>query len=149
MERTQLSRRVRESVVWIENGKVYKSQPKFLTDNEYYFLSAMRNSGYVPVNVVREGVELISMEYIESELVTDATAFWQHFHPVLQAMVDRNIKHGDLTEYSVLVRNNKPVIIDWAEARIGTSPIELKRPRGDSYWLRRTMRKLTGLPIDE
>ncbi|GAH13984.1 unnamed protein product, partial [marine sediment metagenome] len=49
----------------------------------------------------------------------------------------------------VLVRNNKPVIIDWAEARVRTSPIESKRPESDMYWLRRTMRQLANLPPDE
>lgn len=149
MGRTQLSKRVRESVVWLENGRVYKSQPKFLTDNEYYFLRVMQNSGYVPGDVVHEGIELVSMEYVRHEPVTDPEEFWRHFSPVLQAMRDRGIRHGDLTEYSVLVNNNKPVIIDWAEARIATSPIESKRPDGDSYWLRRTMRQLANLPQDD
>ena len=128
--------------------RIYKSQPKFLTDNEYHFLRAMEKSGYVPVDVILEDIELISMEYIVTEGVTDPDVFMSHYYPVLEAMAVAGgvgIRHGDLTIYSVLVRSNKPVIIDWAEARIRMSPIESKRPEGDMYWLRKTMRQLAKL----
>jgi RIO-like serine/threonine protein kinase len=148
LKRQTISRRDRRSTVWIEGGRVFKSQPKYLTDNEYFWLTAMENSGYVPINVVREDIELISMELVVTGGVTDPDAFMSHYRPVLEAMSGAGgvgVRHGDLTKYAVLVRDNKPVIIDWAEARIKMSPIESKRPEGDWYWLQKTMRQLAKL----
>ena len=123
-------------------GRVFKQLPKYNADNEIYFLEAMQDSGYVPFDPIREGVELISMEYVHSGHVTDPEAFMAHFDKVIDALRAAGIRHGDLTEYSVLVRNNRPVIIDFAESRTLLSPIQSKRPEGDSYWLRKTMEKL-------
>jgi tRNA A-37 threonylcarbamoyl transferase component Bud32 len=132
----------RDSKVWLERGKIYKSQPKFLTDNEYYFLKQMEDTGYVPVDVVLEGIELISMEYIKPELVTNTMDFMYHYHHVLWALREKGVHHGDLTKYSLLVRNNKPVIIDFSESRRLDSPIESKRPGADSIWLEEAMREV-------
>lgn len=135
--------------MWARGGKIWKRQPKHFTDNEYHWLRAMESSGYVPINVVLEDLDTISMEYIRVGEVTSVDAFMAHYWPVLEAMTNVEVRHGDLTEYAVLVRDNKPVIIDWAEARIRTSPIPSKRPEGDMYWLRRTMRQLANLPRDD
>ena len=137
-----LSTRKTERVVWLENGRVYKSQPKFLTDNEYYFLRKMELSGYVPKRVEREGIELISMEFIPHIKVTDSAEFMSHYVHVLHALAEAGIRHGDLTEYSVLVRDNRPILVDFAESREMYSEIVSKRPEADSYWLKKTMEKL-------
>ena len=135
----QLSFRERHSTVWLDDGFVYKSQPKYNTDNEYRFLRAMLNTGYTPKHVVRQDIEIISMEYIESEPVTYPDLFWSHYTPLLRALKSKGIRHGDLTEYSVLVRGNRPIVIDFSEARWMDDPIEDKRPKGDAFWLGRTM----------
>ena len=141
---TSLSVRESDSVVWLQDGKIFKSQPKHQTDNEFHFLTTMKDSGYVPVDVVREGVEKISMEYIVTEGVTDEDEFLSHYQKVLAALHIAGIRHGDLTEYAVLVRNNKPVIIDFGESREWWSKLPSKRPEPDSFWLARTMEKLSG-----
>lgn len=139
----------RNSIVWVEGGRLYKQQPKFLTDNEYYFLNKLKNTGYVPIDVMRHRLELISMEYIRTESVTDPEGFMMHLPKVIEALRDNGVRHGDLTAYSVLVRNNKPVIIDFSESRIWHSPIVSKRPEGDSYWLRRAMLELAGYDVEK
>lgn len=136
------SQRIKASRVWVLGNTVYKSQPKYLTDNEFYFLTAMEDTGYVPLRVRREGIELISMEYVVQTPVTDGTEFLSHYVPVLTALRNKGIKHGDLTTYSVLARNNRPVLIDFAESRWIGDPIPTKRRESDAYWLRRTMKEL-------
>ena len=139
-----ISDRHRASKVWLdsETGLVYKSSPKFLTDNELHFLKKMWLSGYVPGPVTRHGVETISMPYIENQKVTDPVAFLAHIPLVMDALQHAGCRHGDLTEYSVLVNNNKPVIIDFGESRYYDSPLPDKRREGDRYWLTLTMEKL-------
>ena len=139
-----LSKRVTERRVWLQDGKVWKSQPKYLTDNEFHFLTAMKDSGYVPIDVVREEIEKVSMEYIRHEDVTDADEFLSHYKYVIRALKYADIRHGDLTTYAVLVRSNKPVIIDFGESREYFSKLPSKRPEPDSFWLAKTMEILVG-----
>jgi serine/threonine-protein kinase RIO1 len=139
-----MSRRERTSVVWYnsETKKVHKSSPKYLIDNEFFFLMALAHTGYVPAPVYRIGLEEITMPYIHREEVTDPKLFMDHLECVLDALRVARCRHGDLTEYSVLVHNNKPVIIDFGESRHWDSPLPDKRREGDRYWLTRTMEKL-------
>lgn len=128
---------------WYKGNIFYKQLPAYNADNEMYFLTAMQYSGYVPRWPKRHGRELISMEFIENEMVTNPEEFLSHYSRVLDALREANVRHGDLTEYSVLVRNNRPVLVDFAEARILDSPLPSKREEGDAYWLRLTMERLS------
>ena len=149
-----LSRRERVSKVVLKTGDpalgtksvVHKHQPKYLTDNEYGFLRYMaaRSSygyRYVPW-VKRIGIEELEMEYIEPEEVTDADEFMSHLPQVLYALKEAGIRHGDLTEYAIIPHKNRPIIIDFAEARWINDPIPPKRPEPDAVLLERAMRKL-------
>lgn len=133
-----------EKKVWLstDNGRVYKSQPKYMTDTELAFLNVLEKTGYVPGDVRQEGIELISMEYIEPEHVTNEKLFMAHLPLVIGVLRDRGIRHGDLTEYSVRVKDNRPILVDFSESRWMNDPAPDKRPEGDSYWLERTMREL-------
>jgi len=140
----RLSHRERHSEVWWdqENGIVFKKAPKFLIDNEWYFLNMLAESGYVPEPVYKPDIELLQMPYIRPEIVTDVQQFMKHFERVLEALKEADCRHGDLTKYSVLVQNNKPVIIDFGESRTLYSPLPSKRREGDRYWLKKTMKEL-------
>lgn len=130
------------SRVWREDGYVYKLQPKHLTDNEWYALHSLYETGYVPY-AERVDIETIRMEDLgESEPVTDATAFMRHLAVILQTLKDYGLRHGDLTEYAIIVKGNRPMIIDWAESRTFTDPRPDKRREGDAYWLTETMQSL-------
>lgn len=132
------------SKVWLKDGYIFKQQPKFLTDNEIYCLKIMYPSGYVP-KAEQIDIELIKMEYIKNEIVTEPDLLWYHFPRVLKALGDVGIKHGDLTKYAVLIRSNKPYIIDFAESRLFGDPRPNKRPGSDGDWLRRTFKELCDL----
>ena len=59
------------SSVWLDDdGTIHKVQPKYLCDNEWWMLDVLRDSGFVP-KAKLIGIEEISMEFIESEEITD------------------------------------------------------------------------------
>jgi RIO-like serine/threonine protein kinase len=131
--------------IWSAGNRLFKQQPKYMTDNEYFFLKKMESTSYVPPDVRQEDIETISMEYIHDEPVTDTLKFRAHFWPVLYALAKNGIRHGDLTKYSVVVNNNRPYIIDFSESRWITDPIPSKRPQSDAELLEKAFRaKIAG-----
>jgi RIO-like serine/threonine protein kinase len=130
------------STVTRDGDWVYKRQPKYLTDNEYYALYILEHTDYVPRYVVRTAIDTIKMEYVENTPVTDPAEFMAHYDQIIKMLKRHNLRHDDLTKYAVLVSNNQPIIIDWAESRTLDDPRPSKRPEGDEYWLRKTMERL-------
>ncbi len=130
------------SRVWREGDAIFKRQPKHLADNEFYALTHPKLSNYVPRVLARIDKETIKMEFVQSEPVTDVAEFLSHYWRVLDHLKAAGLRHGDLTEYAVLVCGSSPVLIDWAESRTWDDPRPDKRRRGDAYWLHRTMEKL-------
>ena len=128
-----------ETKVWRDGDRLFKKMPKYHADNEMYFLGILEHTGYVPRNAIRESLEHVSMEYIVNRKPTDVDEFMSHYERVLDALKKHNVRHGDLTRYSVLARDNKPVLIDFAEARLLDSPIPSKRPEPDSELLLEAM----------
>lgn len=130
------------SKVWREDGHIYKRQPMYMTDNEWYALQVMCPTAYVP-KAERLGKELIRMEDLgASESITDAKAFMAHLPTILQALKDVALRHGDLTKYAIIVKDNRPLIIDWGESRHWYDPRPDKRREGDKHWLTKTMREM-------
>ena len=130
------------SRVWREGDAIFKQQPKYLADNELYALTHPALSNYVPVIWYKVDDETVKMRFVQTEPVTGVAEFFSHYWPVLDSLKAAGLRHGDLTEYSILVRDNCPVIIDWAESRTWDDPRPDKRRAGDAYWLRKTMEKL-------
>ena len=130
------------STVWRENGFVYKRQMKFLCENEFWCLNRLINSGYTP-QAWRIDDETIQMEDLgESQKVTDMSCLTNHLKPILDALSLASIRHGDLTEKNIIVKENKPYIIDFSESRLWDDPRPDKRPEGDAFWLRKTISEL-------
>lgn len=128
-----------QSKVWLQNGWVHKKQPKFLTDNEFHALVQMEPSGYVPA-VEKVGTEEVRMEFLGlNRLVTNISEFISHYPKVLEALQAAGVRHGDLTKYSIIVRGNKPYLVDFGESRHILDPRPDKRAGGDAYWLAKTM----------
>jgi len=129
------------SKVELIDGWIYKTQPKFMTDNEIWCLEQLADSGYVP-QAEQIGIETIKMEYIEVTSITSLTVVKAHFLNILNALQGRYcIRHGDLTNANILIRNNHPFIIDFSESRLCCDPRPDKRPEGDKYWLERTLKQ--------
>lgn len=122
-----------------------KTGPPGHITNEVRFLRTMeRRSGYVP-RLLSHTETSIELEYIESEPVTDADKFLRECCGLLSALRAHGIVHGDLTEYNLLVRDNRPVAVDFAESRFVTETHRTdKRPGGDAPWLWHAYEALTG-----
>lgn len=125
------------SKVWVDDGHIFKSQPKFLTDNEWYGLDILKSSGLVPL-VDRVGIELIKMELITPDPEPPVDPMW--WYTIILTMIrSHDLRHGDLTRYHLLWRDGRPIVIDWAESRCLQDPRPDKRREGDEYWLRETL----------
>jgi tRNA A-37 threonylcarbamoyl transferase component Bud32 len=137
-----LSTRNRQSKVWLDDGFIYKSQPKYLTDNEIWCLKRMEKYGVVPKAEQIE-IELIKMEFIEPQPITNETTFLFHCNVFLHRLEKESIRHGDLTTPHILTLRNRPYIIDWAESRHWHDPRPDKRPEGDAHWFNKTIKEMT------
>ena len=129
------------SKVWKDGLWVYKRQPKFMTDNEIWCLQEMWESGYVPF-AEQIGIELIRMRILRVEKITDEDLFMFHLGPILEAIEQAGIRHGDLSSPHIIPIKNRPRIIDWGESRVMCDTRPDKRPEGDEYWLTRSMNEM-------
>lgn len=130
------------SRVWLaDDGWVYKRQAIHLAQNEIDAYRRMKPSGYVPQVFETDNPAMIRMEFVDFEPVRNVEIFMSHYLKVLDAMFQVRLRHGDLSEYSVLVRDDRPLLIDWAESRLWDDMRPDKRPEGDAHWLLKTMQK--------
>jgi len=123
---------------------VIKYADKHLLQNERHALEKMGKTAYVP-HLFRATDTMIVMEFIHYDVVTDPGEFMQHYDTLIMMLGVAGLRHGNLTKYSVLVRDNTPILIDWAASRADGDPRPDKRPEGDAYWLRETMKQLAGI----
>lgn len=127
----------------------YKENHAFLITNEIWFLEQMADTGYVP-RVERIGDYKLRTEWLGNQTeswkgVTDCADLLRHERPILQALKDRRIRHGDLSEYAIIARDNRPFLIDFAESRLWDDPRPDKRPQGDAHWLHKSLLKICHL----
>ena len=112
---------------------VFKRSIPFLIENEFWCLRQMQGTSYVPT-VERYDKYTIMMPFIENEFVTKPNLFTRHRVKFLKALRNAGIRHGDLTTPNVLVNENRPIVIDWAESRRWGDMRVDKRTEGDSHW---------------
>ena len=134
---------------------IYKRSIPYLIENEIYWLNEMEKFGkdkenhprsehiYVPGNIQRFDKYTISMEYLgESQPVSDEKAFMEHVDSILFTFFHIRVRHGDLTSANVIVRDDIPHILDWAESRFMDDPRPDKRLYGDKNRLQQTLSEL-------
>lgn len=126
------------SRIWLYDGHIYKWQPKHLTENDIWCLNEMYFSGCVPY-AEQVGLEIIRLEFIKDQVPTDSDLLLENADRALNALAICGIRHGDLTRPNVLVRGNRPILLDFAESRLITDPRPDKRPGGDRFWLKCTI----------
>ena len=120
---------------------VHKNAPKYYIDNEEWALQLLADTGYVPL-CERLDKESLLIEYIQRQPIGNPDDFRKHCGNVLAILKEHEIRHGDLTRYSVIPCHNKPYLVDWSESRILSDPRPDKRREGDEYWLMRTCEEL-------
>ena len=131
------------SIVWRgHDGWIYKRSIPFLIENELWCLNQVAHRSYAPTAERYDKYTLKIKDLGNSEPVDAPQIFREHCEYLLDILKILGIRHGDLTEYAIIVKNNVPFIIDFAESRLADDPRPDKRPEGDEYWLNRTVEKL-------
>ena len=132
------------SLVWRSgDGWIYKRSIPYLIETELAMLITMRGV-YVPGVSRYDKYTLAIQDAGKSEPITDANLFVANCEHFLTVMTMRGVRHGDLTTPHVIVRNNSPIVIDWAESRLFTDPAPDKRKEGDNFWMHSTMIGMIG-----
>lgn len=131
------------STVWASSdGWIYKRSIPFLIENEEWCLREMSARGFAPRYERFDKYTLRIADLGESEPITNPKAFRITCKNLLAVLKSVGIRHGDLTRYAIVVKNNWPFLIDFAESRLIDDPRPDKRPEGDEYWLNKTVREL-------
>ncbi len=129
---------------------IYKRSIPYLIENEIYWLDEMNDFAesndlisYVPGDIRRFDKYTISIEYLgKSQPVTDKISFMAHRTQIEFIFANIHVRHGDLTPPNIIVRDNIPYILDWAESRFLGDPRPDKRVGGDSFWLQKSFIEL-------
>ncbi len=134
------------------SNTIYKRSIPYLIENEIYWLEQMAELAivgvvgkisFVPSGIQRFDKYTISMEYLgESKRVKNKDLFGEYWVRVKGALAHIRVRHGDLTSPNIIVRDDIPYILDWAESRFRNDPRPDKRPEGDSHWLQKTFAEL-------
>lgn len=131
------------SLVWRTTPWIYKRSIPYLIETELAMLTTMKGV-YVPVVERYDKYTLKILDVGESEPITDTDLFISNCTHFLTVMAMRGVRHGDLTPPHVIVKNNSPIVIDWAESRVFADPAPDKRKEGDNYWMHSTMIRMIG-----
>lgn len=124
------------------DGYIYKRSTPFLIENELYCYRQM-NKNFVP-QVGRYDKYTLKIDDLgSSDFVLDGELFRKNMYLLLDALREAGIRHGDLTQYSIIVKKDWPYVIDFAESRLVDDPRPDKRKEGDEFWLERTINELT------
>ena len=129
---------------------IYKRSIPFLIENEIYWLNEMNEFAesndlisYVPGDIKRFDKYTISMEYLgESQPIIGKTEFAIHWKQIRFMLLNIHVRHGDITPPNVIVRDDFPYLLDWAESRFINDPRPDKREGGNEYWLEKTFTEL-------
>lgn len=132
------------AVVWRgNNGIIYKRSMPFLIENELYCLQVMWPTGFVPQAHRYDKYTIAMKDLGVSQPITDKNKFVTGMYQMGAALKSKGIRHGDITKYAVIVKDNMPYLIDFAESRLLEDPRPDKRPEGDGYWIRKTIDEIT------
>jgi len=109
--------------------------------NEYSKLKVLSDTGFAPkpdrIDVFagqQNGLTVV--EYLgKSEPVTDEIVFRRNCALLLWTLKKHGIRHGDLTTKNIIVKNNKPMLVDFHQSKFEHEAGADKRPEGDAYWM--------------
>lgn len=105
--------------------------------NAYVKMSGFFTSGYCPQPYVYRRLEgtLVMEDLGKTEPVTDGAVFRDHIAKMIIALKCHHIIHGDATDRNLIVKNNKPHLIDFQQSRYEYEIGPDKREGGDEHWL--------------
>ena len=107
--------------------------------NETAFLAMMEKSGYVPKVLDYIGTEgaptSIFLEDLgDTEPVTDNDVVLTHAIHALSWLRTTRVRHGDLTAPNIIIRNDRPYIIDFSQAIDMDAPPTRQPKRPEPDW---------------
>lgn len=105
--------------------------------NAFVKMSGFCITGYCPIPYIyrrQEGV-LVMEDLGMTEPVTNDGIFRKHIANMIIALKRHHIIHGDATDKNLVVRNNKPHLVDFQQSRYEYEPGPDKREGGDAKWL--------------
>ena len=102
--------------------------------NEARWLSSLEGAGIAPSIIDAGQGWVLEQDLGDSDPApTNGEAFRRHMIQVIWTLRDRGVRHGDLTSANIVLRDNRPWLIDWQEAHAFDEPAPRKRPVSDSY----------------
>lgn len=111
---------------------------KFLY-NAYEKLLKLQDSGFVPkvncISDIENETTFITENLGKSEPVTDEVIFRRNCALLLWMLKKHGVRHGDITPKNIIVKNNKPMLVDFHQSKFDHEIGEDKRPEGDAYWM--------------
>lgn len=130
------------SLVWRARDAIYKRSIPYFTRNELWCLQQLYDSGFVPLAKHYDKYTIKMQDLGETQPVTDVDKFMSYRQPLKSALMEAQIRHGDITKAAIVVRDNVPYLIDFAEARLWHDPRPNKRKWVDEYWIDKTFEEL-------
>ena len=132
--------------VSLDGQWIYKTECDEWAANECNWLNKMSKFGYAPT-CEQVAADTLKIPYLGCQTESWATAtkdFITHKQPVLDALQSVGVRHGDLSVYSIIVFQDRPMLIDFSQSRATDDPQRDKRLEGDAYWLNRSMWEILG-----
>ena len=130
------------SIVMRHEDYIYKRSIPFLIENEIWMLKHMWKSGFVPAAKRVDKYTISMVDFGVSEPVTNFFELNEYVMKLKSVLQHYEIRHGDITPPNIIVKNNAPCLLDWAEARLANDPRPSKRPGGDEYWIDKTWKEI-------
>lgn len=122
---------------------IFKMSIPFLIENEIYFLGLSGLEGAVPESERFDKYTIRMQDLGKSEPITNFERARDSADRVLWRLEISKVKHGDLSEPNIIVKNNHIYVLDFAESRNITDPRPDKKGR-DSVLLYETIKRLNG-----
>lgn len=118
---------------WLRVVPHSRVEEKFVVNGARY-MARVSGEGFAPETLLADGGLLIK-DLGESQDVWDEIAFRRNCAALLLTLKAANISHGDLVSKNIIVKNNRPIAIDWWQAKDLDDPTPSKRPEGDAFHL--------------
>ena len=137
VEKTRLGITVNKVRPGVLELAAHTEHEKEYLQNAYVKLADFSQSGYAPEPFKyrqQEGV-LVLEDLGETEPVTDEAIFRRHITELILALKRHRIIHGDATDRNIIVKDNKPYLIDFQQAIYEHEAGPPKRPGDDADWL--------------
>ncbi len=110
-------------------------QGLILLANEARWLHHLNESGFTPRLLMDEPGRIVMQDLGENQEVFNLYNFRRNAIFLLHTLRLYGVKHGDLTAPNIIIKNDRPMAIDWGEAVELGGTLPSKRPEPDATHL--------------